>query len=160
MGMVLLGDGGGEIDAAQANVVQIADDAVPVTAEAQRISVEIPDDGRPAHRDEALDHDGKNVLSSYQPAVKEGEARGHEHDQAGAQNHETGITGVEVKHESLQEMKCGRRSAQRPDRSGTRWTRQHNDCRKIGNRKEIGSALVRQSPLHVRDAQAMKCNRV
>ncbi len=100
-----------EIDAVQAGVMEIADDAVPVPAEAQRISVQIPDDGGPAHRDKALDHDGEDVLASYQAAVEESEAWGHQHDEAGAQNHKTGITGVEVKHESLQEMKCGRSSA-------------------------------------------------
>ena len=95
----------------QANFIEIADDAVPVAAEAQRIAVQIPDDGRPAHGDEALDHDGEDVLASHQPAVKERQAGCHQHDQAGAKNHEAGVTGVEVKHESLQEKVCGKGSA-------------------------------------------------
>ena len=97
-----------QVDAAQADIVEIADDAVPVAAEAERVAVQVPDDRGPAHGDEALDHDGQNVLAADQPAVEKGEARRHQHDQAGAQNHEAGITGVEVKHENLQETMCGR----------------------------------------------------
>ena len=160
MGMVLLGEGGCEIDAVQAGVMEVADDAVPVTAEAQRVSVEIPDDGGPAHRDEALDHDGEDVLASYQAAVEESEAWGHQHDQAGAQNHETGITGIEVKHENLQEMKWGRGLAHRSNSNGTRWQCQRNECRKIGNREKICRPLVRQFPLHVRGQLTMERKRV
>src|SRR5208283_4885359 len=91
----------GETDAAQADVVEVADDPVPVAAETQRITVQVPDDRGPAHRDKTLNHDGEDVLAAHQPAVKERQAGSHKHDQAGAKNHEAGITGVKVKHESL-----------------------------------------------------------
>ena len=82
--------------AAQTGIVEIADDAMPVAAEAQRIAVEIPNHGGPAHRDKTLDHDGQDVLAADQAAVEERQSRGHEHDQAGAENHETGVAGVKV----------------------------------------------------------------
>src|SRR5271165_1284802 len=91
----------------QANFIEIADDAVPVAAETQRIAIQVPDHGRPAHGDEALDHDGEDVLASDQAAIKKRQARRHEHDQAGAKNHETGVTGVEMKHKILQKKLCG-----------------------------------------------------
>ena len=64
--------------------MKVTDDAVPVSAETQGISVDVPDDSRPAHRHKALDHDGKNVLATHQPPVKERQTRCHQHDQAGA----------------------------------------------------------------------------
>ena len=82
--------------------MKVADDAVPVAAEAQRIAIGVPDDGGPAHGDKTLNHDGQDVLAAHQAAIKEGETRGHQHDQAGAQNHETGISGIEMKHAILQ----------------------------------------------------------
>jgi len=57
----------GQVDAMQANLVEIADDPVPIAAEAQRVAIQIPDDGRPAHGDEALDHDGEHVLPATRP---------------------------------------------------------------------------------------------
>ena len=66
----------------------------------KRIAVQVPDHGGPAHRHKALDHDRQNVLTSDQAAIKERQTRRHEHDQAGAKKHESGVTGIEMKHEA------------------------------------------------------------
>src|SRR5205823_331745 len=57
-----------------------------------------PEDGRPAHRDVGLHYDRQHVASADQPAVEEGKARGHQHDQAAAQQHEAGVTRIEIRH--------------------------------------------------------------
>ena len=103
----------------QADFVEIADDAVPVAAEAQRIAVQVPDHGSPSHRDETLDHDGENVFATHQPAVKEGQAGSHQHDETGTQDHEAGVTGVKVKHESLHWNECGKERGAAPGKNGT-----------------------------------------
>ncbi len=99
--------GRAQVDSAQECVVEVADDAVPVAAEAERIAVEKPDHRRPAHGDEALNHDGEHVLASHQAAIKEGEAGRHQHDQAAAQNHETRITSVEMQHRGFSRQQSG-----------------------------------------------------
>ena len=89
-GIVLLtGERRIEVDSVQEGQIQIADDsqnvAVAVRArEAQRVAAEIPEHGGPAHRHEALDHDGQDVFAADQAAVEERQARRHQHDEAGA----------------------------------------------------------------------------
>ena len=89
---------GAQVDVAQASIVEVADDAVPIAAEAQRVAVEVPDHRGPAHRYEALDHDGQYVFTADKTAVKKGQSWSHQHDQAGAQNHKTGVASVEMGH--------------------------------------------------------------
>ena len=73
----------GERDAAQARPVQVADDAEKIRAalliagETEREAEGPPQHRGPAHRDEALHHDGEHVLSSDEPAIKEGQPRRH-----------------------------------------------------------------------------------
>ena len=70
-------------------------DPVRAAAEAQRVADEPPQDGRDAHRDEALDHDRQRVLAADEPAVEEGEPRRHEHHQARGEEHEAGVRAVD-----------------------------------------------------------------
>ena len=94
-------------DAAEERPVEVSDDpaevgpGLEIPAEAHRESAQPPQHRRPAHRHEALDHDREDVLASHEAAVEEREAWGHQHDQAGAQDHEPRVTGVEVKHRGL-----------------------------------------------------------
>ena len=44
-----------------------------------------PDHGDDTHRDEALQHDGKEVLSAHQAAVEKGETWRHSHHQSSAE---------------------------------------------------------------------------
>src|ERR1035437_2260897 len=69
-----------------------------VPAEAHREPAEPPQNRGPTHGDEALDHDRQDVLAPYQAAIEKGQPWCHEHDQAGAQEHEAGIAGIEMKH--------------------------------------------------------------
>lgn len=80
--------------------MEVADDAVPIAAEAQRVSVQVPEHRGPAHGDIALDHDGEYVLAADKASIKEGKAGGHQHDEAGTQDHESGVAGVKMKHVS------------------------------------------------------------
>ena len=98
-----------ERDAAQERQVEIADDAALAAAEAQRVADNHPEDCRPAHRDVALDHDSEHVATAHEPAVEEGQARGHQHHQAAAEQHECGVAGIETKHRSSLPM-CGSRA--------------------------------------------------
>jgi len=70
----------------------------------------------------------KKYEGKTQRAVKEPQAGGHEHNQDGAKDHKTGVTGVEVKHEILQEKTCDRN---RRHGSGTG----AGYCRSVGNSK-------------------------
>ena len=112
-----------EIDPAEKSIVKVADDAMPVPAEAQGVSIEVPDDGRPAHGHKALDHDGQDVLASHQPAIKEGQTRRHQHDQARAQDHKTGIAGIKMQHANLQGRCLEERS-----RNGEQGGSKHRKC--------------------------------
>ena len=74
-GIVAEGGWGVEANPVQTGHVQIADDsqniAVPVSArETQRVATDVPQDGGPTHRDEALDHNRQHVLSADQAAVE------------------------------------------------------------------------------------------
>src|SRR5208283_492576 len=66
---VISGGWRAEIDSAEEGEVEVANDSVPVAAETQRVAVEVPDDGGPAHGDEALNHDGQDVLAAHQSAI-------------------------------------------------------------------------------------------
>src|SRR5260221_4495489 len=100
-------------DVPEKDPVEIADDpeivgpALEVSAETHREPAEPPEDGRPAHGDETLDHDGQDVFPADEAAVEEGQARRHQHDQAAAEEHEPGISGVEVKGTRHQYFSCG-----------------------------------------------------
>ena len=84
--------------AMQEGHVQIADDPADIAGEAERIADREPDHRGPAHGDEGLHHDGEHVLAADQPAVEEGQPGRHQHHQAAAQDHETGIAGIEIGH--------------------------------------------------------------
>ena len=88
----------GQGDPVEEGLVEVADEAAGPARKAERVADGEPDHGRPAHRHEALDHDGQHVLAADQPAIEEGQARRHEHHQAGADEHEAGVAGVEPRH--------------------------------------------------------------
>ena len=67
-----------------------------VAGEAEREPEGPPQNRGPAHRDEALHHDGEHVFPSDESAVKECQPRRHQHDQAGAQEHEGSIPSIEM----------------------------------------------------------------
>ena len=76
-----------------------------IAGEAERVANGVPEDGRPAHRDEALDHDGDDVLAADQAAVEERQRRRHQQDERARHQHERGVSGVEMWHVSP----CGSR---------------------------------------------------
>ena len=90
-----------EGDPGEERPVEIADDsaqigsALQITAEAHRKTKRPPEHRGPAHRHKALHHDREHVPAAHQPAVEEGQARRHEHDEAGAQEHEGSVPGVD-----------------------------------------------------------------
>ena len=85
--------------AAQEGHLEVPDDAPDVAGEAHGIADREPDDRGPAHGHEALDHDRQHVFPADQAAVKEGQARRHEHDQTGRHQHESRVARVEhLKH--------------------------------------------------------------
>jgi hypothetical protein len=45
-----------------------------------------------------LDHDREYVLAADQASIKEGKTGGHEHDEAAAQQHESRVASVKMKH--------------------------------------------------------------
>jgi len=65
-------------------------------AEAEGIAIGVPEDGGHAHGDKALDHDGQDIFAADESAVKKSQPGGHEHDEAGGDQHESGISGVEM----------------------------------------------------------------
>ena len=74
---------------------EVADHAAHVAGEGERVTDEHPEHGHHAHRDEALQHDGEEVLPSHQAAVEERQARCHHHDKSRAYENETGVTVVD-----------------------------------------------------------------
>ena len=79
--------------------LQVADHGALAAAEDQRVAADPPEERGPAHGDEALDHDGQHVLAAHQSAVEERQSRGHQHHEAGRNQHETGIAGIkDVRH--------------------------------------------------------------
>src|SRR6202042_1773699 len=74
---------------------RVADDAVPVRTKALGITEGEPENGRPPERHEALHHDGQHVLALDESAVKEGEPRSHQHDQARAKKHKSGVPDID-----------------------------------------------------------------
>src|SRR5258705_4985939 len=62
--------------------------ALKVSRETHREPHGPPDHRRPSHGDEALNHDGQDVLTAHQAPVEESQAWSHEHHQARAQEHE------------------------------------------------------------------------
>ena len=93
-----VGVAGREADVLQAKVVEIADQPPVVAAVGEAEADEDPEDRDDAHRDEALHHDGQDVLVADESAVEEGQARRHEQDERGAEEDEGGVTGVEGSH--------------------------------------------------------------
>ena len=84
---------------AQFEVADDAEKSVPrllIAGEAKREAEGPPEHRRPAHRDEALHHDREHVLPPDEPAVEERQPRRHQHDEAGAQQHEAGVPGIEM----------------------------------------------------------------
>jgi len=75
-----------EADAAQAGVVQRADDGV-AGRESQRITQQRPDHGDQAQCDEAHHHGVEGVLRPHQPAVEEGQRRRHQQHQRRGHEH-------------------------------------------------------------------------
>ena len=73
----------------------IAHDAVPGGSEAHGVAEGEPQHRGPDQRDEALGHDGEHVPPPHEAALEEGQARGHEHDQAGAKQHECCVSYVD-----------------------------------------------------------------
>ena len=63
--------------------------------EGERVADEHPEHRDDAHRDEALQHDGEEVLSSHQAAIEKGQAWCHHHDQSGADQDKSGVTVVD-----------------------------------------------------------------
>ncbi len=89
---------GGDADALQADQLEVADHATSATTVGQAEAYQDPDDGDNAHGDEALHHDGEHVLAADQPAIEERQARSHEEDERGADEDESGVSGVEGTH--------------------------------------------------------------
>ena len=98
------GEGRGRGDAMEERHVEVPDHAadvgiggIPVTpAERHRIPAHHPEHGRDAHRHEALDHDGEHVLPAHQTAIEERQSRGHQHHQAGGNEHEPDVACIPV----------------------------------------------------------------
>ena len=73
---------------------RIADDSVPVGAKTLGIAESKPQDRRPPERHEALHHDREDVLPLDETAIEKSEPRRHQHDEARAEQHESGIADV------------------------------------------------------------------
>jgi hypothetical protein len=69
--------------------------AFHIAAKADRETKRPPKHRGPTHGNEALDHYGQHILASDQAAVEEGQARRHQHDEAGAEQHESRVSGVD-----------------------------------------------------------------
>ena len=54
-----------------------------------------------ALRDDALHHDRKDVLAADQPAIEERRSWCHQHDEAGADQHESSVPGIDTRHDPL-----------------------------------------------------------
>lgn len=102
-----------QVDAVQEHQIEVADDPPDVRtlrqrpAEAHRIA-----DGEPDHRgytqgNKALDHDCQNIFPTDQTAIEKSEPRRHQHDEAGTDQHEAGIAGVEIGHTTPPERNHG-----------------------------------------------------
>ena len=70
--------------------------ALEISAEAEREPERPPEDSGPTHRREALHHDCQDVLPADQTTIEEREPGRHQHDEARAEKHEAGVTGIEV----------------------------------------------------------------
>jgi hypothetical protein len=86
-------------DVVQEKVVQVADDAVDVGPEGQAEATDDPDKGHDAEADEALHHDGDDVLASHEAAVEKGQARRHDRYECDADENEGGVARVDLVHE-------------------------------------------------------------
>jgi hypothetical protein len=87
------GDGlvGLHAHAGQGQEVQAADKAVDVRSEGQGIAPEHPDQGNDADGGETLHHGAESVFGAGHARVEQGQPRGHEHDQGGADDYKSGI---------------------------------------------------------------------
>lgn len=84
----------GDTDPAEADVVRVpADDGADVGAEGEAESVEHPQDRDDPEADEAHHQHVEGALDADHASVEKGQARGHEHHQGGADEHEPGVGG-------------------------------------------------------------------
>lgn len=82
----------GDADAAEADVLGgPADDRSGVGAEGEAEAVEHPEDRDDPQADEAHHQHVEGGLDADHASVEEGESRGHQHDQGGADEHEPGV---------------------------------------------------------------------
>ncbi len=78
----------------QSNPVQVADDAPHIAAVREAEAHEHPNDGHDAHGDEALHHDRQHVSMPNESTIEERQARGHEEDECGTEEDESGVCGI------------------------------------------------------------------
>ena len=76
-------------------MIEIADHAAHIAAEAERIAERVPEHGGPTHGHEALHHNAENVFSPNEPAIEKSQAGRHEHDEAAAEQHKGGVAGID-----------------------------------------------------------------
>ena len=90
---------GGGGHALQGEVLErIPDNAADVLAVHEAESAEDPDDRDDTHRDEALHHDGQDILAADKAPIEEGQSRRHKHDQGRADEHQGGRPRIDVVH--------------------------------------------------------------
>ena len=96
--------------------------AALAAAEGEGIADGEPDDVDNRERDKALHHDGKDILAPDEAAVKEGEPRRHQHDEACRDQHEGGVSVVECDgHPSGVAWEPGTRAARSKPPPGRGW---------------------------------------
>ena len=79
-------------------VADVAEQAAHIRPESEAEPAENPDDGRNAHGNEVLHHDGQHVLFADHAAVEQRKGGRHHAHQRGAEHNKTCIARVEGKH--------------------------------------------------------------
>src|SRR5437868_12717699 len=72
-----------------------------IAAKTHREPERPPQHGRPTHGHKALDHYRQHILAADETAVKKSQPRRHQHDEAGAKQHKSGIACVDVWHKGF-----------------------------------------------------------